>query len=152
MEIMKRMSIITDAELALAQVERAQNHERQRVTGFDAYYLQLITNGFLPGSTGIFPNRALTRELHADMAEKIPDLRFTTLRSVGIYLGQKHFRQLGTVPWRHEVGNGWAFGRLITLRQAWELQQGGWNWPNSLTDWTWNPVKPAEYNRSTVPP
>ena len=132
------MSIITDAELALAQVERAQNHERQRVTGFDAYYLQLITNGFLPGITGIFPNRALTRELHADMAEKIPDLRFTTLRSVGIYFAQKRFRDLGTVRWRTAWGYGWAFPRLITLRQAWELQIGGWNWPNELQDWVWN--------------
>ena len=138
MDVVKDMSIITDAKLVLAQAERTQDPKAQRVLGLDAYYLLLITNGCLPGSTATFPNRALTRELHTDMVTRVPDLAFTALRSLGIFFGQQRFRNLGIRPWRHMTGNGWTFPRLITLRQNWELDQAGWRWPNGHQNWVWN--------------
>jgi hypothetical protein len=127
---------LADAKLVLARIERAPESQKQRLTGLDIYYATLLERAYLPGVPEIFPNRCLTQALHTDLVE-IPDLRFTTLRSVGVYFAQ--FRDLGTTPWRTAWGNGWAFGRLITLRRAWELQQGGnWQWPNEREDWVWN--------------
>jgi hypothetical protein len=138
MEIMKIMSTISDAELILARARAVHDRKKPRIIGFDVYYVLLLADGFLPG-TAIFPNRSLTRELHADMVERVPDLRFTTPKKLGRYFGQEHYRELGITLWRHETGNGWAFPRLVTLRRAWQLRMGSWNWPNGLTDWTWNP-------------
>jgi hypothetical protein len=136
MEVVEVMSIIMDAKLVLARIERAHEPKKQCLIGLDAYYVTLLERARLPGST-LTPNRCLTKELLADMAVQTPDLQFTACRSVGVYFGK--FRELGTVPWRTPGANGWQFGRLITLRQAWELQMGGWNWPNANQDWTWNP-------------
>jgi hypothetical protein len=136
--LVKDMDVIADAKLVLARIERVQEPKRQRLAGLDIYYATLLERAYLPGPPEIFPNRCLTQALHADLVE-IPDLRFTTLRAVGIYFGQKRFRDLGTVPWRTAWGNGWAFARLVTLRQAWELRQGGWQWPREQADWVWNP-------------
>jgi hypothetical protein len=150
-EVVKDMGIIEDAKLILAQAEK-QEPKKQHIVGFDIYYVLLLENGFLPSSVATFPNRVLTRALHADMLERVPDLRFTACRSVGVYFGQKRFRDLGIAPWRHMTGNGWAFPRLSVLRQDWERRQNGWQWPNQLQDWVREPMKPAEYNRSTTPP
>ena len=149
MEVVKAMTIVTDAKLVLAQVAIAQERKKPRVIGFDVYYMMLLERAYLPGNTSKFPNRALSRELLRDMIEQVPDLRFSALERVGHYFGQAHFEDLGIAPWRHMTGNGWQFPRLVVLRQDWELRQGGWNWPNQLPDWT---MKPAEYNRSTTPP
>ena len=139
MEVVKDMSLIADAKLVLAQVAIAQERKKQRLIGFDAYYVLLLEDGFLPGNTATFPNRALTRELHVDMRERVPDLRFTAQERVGRYFGQEHFQELGIALWRHMTGNGWQFPRLGVLRRDWELHQGGWNWPNQLPDWVQNP-------------
>jgi hypothetical protein len=139
MEIVKVMSTITEAELVLAQVTIARERAKPRVIGFDLYYQLLLERAHLPGNTSKFPNRVLTRELLADMIEQVADLRFSALERVGHYFGQAHFQELGVAPWRHMTGNGWQFPRLSVLRQAWELQHGGWQWPNALTDWIWNP-------------
>jgi hypothetical protein len=133
------MNLIADAKLVLAQVAIAQERKKQRLIGFDAYYVLLLEDGFLPGNTAIFPNRALTRELLIDMRERVPDLRFTARERVGRYFGQEHFQELGIALWRHMTGNGWQFPRLAVLRRDWELHQGGWNWPNRLPDWVQNP-------------
>jgi hypothetical protein len=131
------MSVIHDAKVALARIERAPEPKKQRLVGCDIYYVSLLERAHLPGTAGIFPNRCLTRDLHSELIE-IPELRFTTLRSVGIYFAQKQFRDLGTARWRTAWGYGWALGRLITLRQDWELRHGGWQWPNEHQDWIWN--------------
>jgi hypothetical protein len=132
--------LITDAETVLAQVAKARKHRKHRIIGFDAYYRLLLEDGFLPSNTGIFPNRALTRELLADMVQRIPDLRFTTCKKVGLYFAQEHFQDLGITLWHTAIGNGWQFPRLAVLRQDWQQRQGGWQWPNDLTDWIW-PLK-----------
>jgi hypothetical protein len=135
MEVVEVMSVIHDAKLVLARIEKTHNPKKQRLIGLDAYYVTLLERGHLPGSTP-FPNRCLTKELLADMAVQVPDLQFTACRSLGVYFGK--FRELGTVPWRTPAANGWQFGRLLTLREDWELRQGGWQWPNELQDWVWN--------------
>ena len=133
------MSLIADAELVLAQVAIAQQRKKQRVIGFDAYYVLLLERAYLPGDTSKFPNRVLSRELLRDMIEQVPNLRFSALERVGHYFGQAHFEGLGIAQWRHMTGNGWQFPRLVVLRRDWELRQGGWNWPNQLPDWVRNP-------------
>src|SRR6516225_791001 len=110
MEVVKGMSLIADAELVLAQVAKAQEHKKQRVNGFDTYYVMLLEDGFLPGNTATFPNRALTRALHVDMRERVPDLRFTAHETLGRYFGQ--LQERGIAQWRHMTGNGWQFPRL----------------------------------------
>jgi hypothetical protein len=136
--------LITDAETVLAQVAKARKPKKHRILGFDAYYQLLLEDVFLPGNTRIFPNRALTRELLADMIERIPDLRFTTRKKVGLYFGQEHFQDLGISLWHTAIGNGWQFPRLVVLRQDWQQRQGGWQWTNDLTDWIWPLEKPRE--------
>jgi hypothetical protein len=140
--------LITDAETVLAQVAKARKHKKHRIIGFDIYYRLLLEDGFLPGNTALFPNRALTRELHLDMQTRIPDLRFTAQNKVGVYFGQEHFQELGITLWRHETGNGWAFPRLVNLRRDWERRYDGWEWPNELADWIWNPLKIGAASRS----
>jgi hypothetical protein len=144
MMIVKDMDVIADAKLVLARVERAQEPKKQRIIGFDLYYELILSNGYLPGNTATFPNRVKTAELYEDMLERVPDLRFTALRALGIYFAQDRFAELGVAPWRHMTGNGWAFSRLVTLRRDWELRQGGWQWPNGLMDWVRNPTSCAD--------
>jgi hypothetical protein len=137
MIVVMGMGVIHDAELILARVERPPDAKKQRLIGLDAYYITLLERAYLPDPAEIFPNRCLTRTLHRELTE-IPGLRFTTLRSVGIYFAQKRFRDLGTVRWRTAWGYGWAFGRLANLREAWEIEMRGWHWPNQHQDWVWN--------------
>jgi hypothetical protein len=137
MEVVNDMSLIADAKLVLAQAS-AQKRIKPQVIGFDLYYVALLERAYLPGRTSKFPNRVLTRELLTDMIEQIPSLRFSAVERIGHYFGQAHFQELGIAPWRHMTGNGWQFPRLTVLRQAWELQMGGWQWPNELQDWVWN--------------
>src|SRR6516165_186451 len=128
---------LLDAEAVLARVARAQGSRKVRVDGLDAYYLALITDGFLPGIVSRFPNRALSREMYADMVERVVDLRFVPLRALGVYFGTK--REIGIAILHTAIGNSWVFPRLCHLRRDWELRQGGWRWPNDLTDWIWSP-------------
>jgi hypothetical protein len=117
-----------------------QREKKQGVTGFDAFYQILLEDGYLPGETATAPNRVLTRELYADMQTRVPDLRFTAQNQIGVYFGQERFEKLGVKPWRTSEGNGLQFPlSLVDLRQEWERRQGGWKWPNDLTEWTLNP-------------
>jgi hypothetical protein len=134
------MDVIHDAKLILARVERPSEAKKQRLVGLDTYYAMLLERGHLPSDAGIFPNRCATHALHAELIE-LADLRFTTLRSVGIYFSQRRFRELGVVPWRTAWANGWAFPRLCLLRRDWELRHGGWRWPTELVDWAWSPER-----------
>jgi hypothetical protein len=34
---------------------------------------------------------------------------------------------------------GWEFPRLVDLRGEWVQRQGGWEWPNDLSEWAFNP-------------
>jgi len=121
-----------------------QREKRQGVTGFDAFYQLLLEDGFLPGETASFPNKVLTRELYRDMQDRVPELRFVAQNQVGTYFGQDHFKQLGLKPWRTGGGNGWEFPSLVDLRHEWEQRQGAWEWPNDLSQWTFNPSRQDE--------
>jgi hypothetical protein len=130
--------LIRDAEQVLRQaIAPLQPQKRQRLVGFDIYFELILSDGHLPGCTAGFPNRALTIELYRDMQARCPDLRFVALNKLGEYFAQTRFKQLGITLWRHVKGNGYAFARLITLREDWERRHNV-SWPNSLEDWTWS--------------
>jgi hypothetical protein len=137
MNKVKDMSVLADAEAVLARVARAQDGKKPRVTGLDGYYQLLLEDGYLPGNVASFPNRALIRELYADMVERVVDLRFVPLRALGVYLGRK--REVGIAMLHTAIGNAWVFPRLCVLRRDWELRQGGWRWPSVGEDWVFNP-------------
>jgi hypothetical protein len=145
-------------EATRAEQSRIKKHrllqKRQPVTGFDLYYERLLRDGFLPsGPTAMFPNRILTRELCADMQQRIPDLCFSTRIRLGMYFGQEYFRELGVSLWRTTHGNGLAFSRLVKLRQAWEERFGPQEWSNpDQEDWCWNPQRaPANTTSGSAP-
>src|SRR6516165_173749 len=102
------MNIITDAKAVLARASGGihdRGRQQKHVVRFDAYYVLLLEDGYLPGEIARFPDRVLTRELLADMRKRVVDLPFTSLRSLGVYFGQDRFEGLGLTGWRHMTGN-----------------------------------------------
>jgi hypothetical protein len=129
--------LIEEAERVLrGAIEPLQPQRRQGLVGFDAYLALVLADGFLPGCTAVFPNRALTRELFRDMQARCPDLRFVAVNKLGAYFAKARFVTL----WRHVKGNGWAFGPLADMREDWARRYEV-SWPNSLEDWTWSPAR-----------
>jgi hypothetical protein len=127
-----------------------QDEKKYGVAGFDAFYQSILEDGFLPGETSPAPNRALTMELYKEAQARVPDLKFVALNQVGTYFGGAENVKLGFKPWKTNHGNGWEFPRLGELRRDWERRQGGWQWPNDLNEWTFDPKRIEKEERKAM--
>ena len=122
------------------------NAALQKQQGFtlppmEQWFVMLLHDGALPGGLSDRPNTAFTRSLIDDAKERVPRLRWDlSENALRNFLVDEETIGVPCTKYRTNSGNGWSFGPLAELREAWARRYGPVKWDTEAMEWGWQPV------------